>query len=109
MGMTKYVLPLGPLGPVWLKPPIEVGSELHSYLHHYRRHIGDLWDHIERLDELIFQSDDFTIKKGDASVVLKKDGTIMIKGNNINIEGRGRIDIKSAGDVTIKGARILQN
>ena len=88
---------------------MEVGSELDRYLHRYRRLIGDLWDHMERLDELFFGSDDFTIKRGDASVVLKKDGTILIKGNNISVEGRGRIDIKSGGDLVMKGAKILQN
>lgn len=93
----------------WDRPPIAAGSEWDRYLQQYRRHIGDLWDHIERLDELIFRSDEFIIKRGDASVVLKKDGTIVIKGKNISVDGAGRIDIKCPGDVTIKGNKILQN
>lgn len=79
-------------------------------LAHHKKHIQVLWNHIERLEEVIsIQGGQVTIKNGDASVVLKKDGTIMIKGRNISVEGNGRIDIKSGGDLVMKGAKILQN
>jgi hypothetical protein len=79
-------------------------------LAYHKKHIQVLWNHIERLEELIsIEGGQVTIKHGDASVVLRKDGTIVIKGRNISVEGNGRIEVKSAGDLALKGAKILQN
>ncbi len=79
-------------------------------LAYHKKHIQVLWNHIERLEELIdIKGGQVTIKNGDASVILKKDGTIVIKGRNISVEGNGRIDVKSGGDLVLKGAKILQN
>ena len=56
-----------------------------------------------------FNTDEITLKTGDASITMKKDGTIQIKGKDITIIGSGKISAKASGDMVLKGSKIAEN
>ena len=74
------------------------------------KHVRVLWNHIERLEDVITtDANSINLKVGEASISMKKDGTIHIKGKDITIEGWGKVTAKAGTDLVLKGSRVQEN